>query len=49
MKKRHNLKIGETLRFKNLQEVQEFADTHQYKESEFKCTSVSPFIYKKIA
>ena len=48
MKTPHNIKLGKTIQFKNLQEVQEFADTHNYRNDEFECISADPFKYKKV-
>tara|TARA_R110002096_G_scaffold45739_1_gene122571 strand:+ start:1194 stop:1343 length:150 start_codon:yes stop_codon:yes gene_type:complete len=48
MKTNHTVKKGETIEFKNLQEVQEFAETHHYKQDEFECLSADPFVYKKV-
>lgn len=44
----HNIKKGETITFKTLQEIDDFGVNHQPFENEFKCISVDPFIFKKV-
>ena len=48
MKRNHNLKVGEKLEFDNLGEVQNWAENNNYKEDEFECISVDPFVYRKV-
>lgn len=40
MKKPHNIKLNETKKFNNLQEIQDFCDTYEHDPAEFEFIKV---------
>ncbi len=47
MKTKHNIPLGGTITFNNLQELHNWAEKHHYKDDEFACINLSPFTLKK--
>lgn len=48
MKTDHNIKLGETITFNNLLEINDFGETYNTTPDEFECTSITPFTFKKV-